>query len=975
MDRLISLPLLAQQAGDYSIRIVSSGVPAFYRLSLASVDTATAENISRYQIETALLATFVESFDLGHRPPDEVLARVRDYSAWCASHGNSCSLQAGFLCAAINEHSGRYKEAEACATGAVAFLNLDPDLERRLAFLAEAAVLELPAGNLVRAQSLVQQARPLLSDQTNGFLKVLALNNFCAIRLSGGESAAAKPDCQAALDLAQQIGFETGMANAIMGLAQIDSYHGGTEVVDAAEKAATIFHRYRDYRGAAEALQKTLPVLWRQGKPQIALARATDALALCKEANDPHLCWESLYWMGIIYESNGDFPKARAYYQEALKAADSADDVLSGLSIQLRLIHADLIQSHDTQSVLQSYSEVLKRGQALHAENIEVEAMVRIGEISVKTGDLSTAERYFNQALAIYRKNSVTDNEQAILYSLGGVYRSQHNYDKALATYREALEISQKIGFRTGSALALSGIARTERQQGALDDALSSMEESIRVLESQRTDILSPEMRMRFLADLKPFFDEEFDLLVEMNERKPEGSYMKKAFRLSEQSKARVLLENIPTLQEGLRVELSPDILARAAQLKDKVVTASTDPKTDKSDLDRAIAEYDQTLAQIQARAPMYRALASPEILDPDDVSKWLNRDAVLIEFRICPHKSLAFVLSPTEPMFVAQLAGGPALQPLIDALVKAQSTTGTADADEQYQRAAGALSQALLAPLQGHMQHKRLFLVSDGALQNVSFAALPDPSTPAAYQPLVADHEIAYLPSASVASAIDTLMAHDHTKKQSILVFADPAFAGDTFPARPSSGFSVENDLILKAFAGQTIKDYVGLRASLDSLTVEDLLRYSILHFATHTDVDLNHPQLSGIRLSSVRSDGKPRDGTLHLLDIYNLHLASELVVLSSCESAAGPDMPGEGMIAVARGFIYAGSRRTLGTLWSPQMYDPPKLMQRFYTSLLKAPGFTPASALRMAQISLWNEGESPRVWANFVLLGGWAE
>jgi CHAT domain-containing protein len=82
---------------------------------------------------------------------------------------------------------------------------------------------------------------------------------------------------------------------------------------------------------------------------------------------------------------------------------------------------------------------------------------------------------------------------------------------------------------------------------------------------------------------------------------------------------------------------------------------------------------------------------------------------------------------------------------------------------------------------------------------------------------------------------------------------------------------------------------------------------------------------------------------------------------------------LPGEGLIAIARGFMYAGSRRAIGTLWNLQGYDPPLFIERFYKSLLSQPGMAIASALRSAQLSFWKEGKSPRSWAAFVMFGDW--
>src|SRR6185436_12875324 len=64
---------------------------------------------------------------------------------------------------------------------------------------------------------------------------------------------------------------------------------------------------------------------------------------------------------------------------------------------------------------------------------------------------------------------------------------------------------------------------------------------------------------------------------------------------------------------------------------------------------------------------------------------------------------------------------------------------------------AAAELSRMLLAPVAHSLRGKRLLVVTTGVLQYVPFAMLPDPSARDAAQPLIVEHEIAYLPSASM--------------------------------------------------------------------------------------------------------------------------------------------------------------------------------------------------------------------------------
>jgi len=153
------------------------------------------------------------------------------------------------------------------------------------------------------------------------------------------------------------------------------------------------------------------------------------------------------------------------------------------------------------------------------------------------------------------------------------------------------------------------------------------------------------------------------------------------------------------------------------------------------------------------------------------------------------------------------------------------------------------------------------------------------------------------------------------------------------------------------------------------------ELGEYRIVHIATHGLLNNVHPELSGIVLSLVDKEGKPQDGFLRLQDIYNLRLSAELVVLSACQTGLGKEIKGEGLVGLARGFMYAGAPRILASLWKVDDQATGELMKRFYQGMLGDERLSAAGALRQAQLSIWKEKQwrEPYYWAAFVLQGEW--
>jgi CHAT domain-containing protein len=296
-----------------------------------------------------------------------------------------------------------------------------------------------------------------------------------------------------------------------------------------------------------------------------------------------------------------------------------------------------------------------------------------------------------------------------------------------------------------------------------------------------------------------------------------------------------------------------------------------------------------------------------------------------------------------------------------------------------------------LLGPVAGKLAGKRLLVVADGALQYVPFAALPVPGRRTARVPLAADHEVVGLPSASVLGVLREPPHGPASPRGAVAAFADPVFEhddprlgaasgaggvpvaagpGTEFPRLAASRLEAAG-IVAMAPEGATLLA-TGFRASRETATTRELARYRIVHFATHGIFDDGRPERSGVVLSMFDERGKPRDGFLRLHDVYELELPVELVVLSACDTALGREVRGEGLVGMVRGFMYAGAKRVVASLWKVDDEATGELMRAFYRGMLQE-GRTPADALRQAQIGLWRSRRwhAPFYWGAFVLQG----
>jgi CHAT domain-containing protein len=317
--------------------------------------------------------------------------------------------------------------------------------------------------------------------------------------------------------------------------------------------------------------------------------------------------------------------------------------------------------------------------------------------------------------------------------------------------------------------------------------------------------------------------------------------------------------------------------------------------------------------------------------------------------------------------------------------------------ADVASTTTARALSELVLWPAARAIAgKKRVVIAADGALHFVPFLMLPDPNAPE--EPLIAGHEVLSIPSVSVLAAVRGKNSGDPGAGKKLVLLADPVFeasderitkAGTATvvaalePIRGVDGRSLgrlpssraEAEAIAALVPGPNRRVLLDFEANRQAVLDGALADGRIIHFATHGLLDAAHPEGSGLVLSAFDPGGRPIEGTLRLVDIYGLRLNAELVTLSACETALGREIRGEGLIGLTRGFLHAGARRVIASLWKVSDRATSELMVVLYRSLM-GEGSGASAALRNAVLSVRQDPKyrAPYYWAAFELQGDWA-
>lgn len=239
------------------------------------------------------------------------------------------------------------------------------------------------------------------------------------------------------------------------------------------------------------------------------------------------------------------------------------------------------------------------------------------------------------------------------------------------------------------------------------------------------------------------------------------------------------------------------------------------------------------------------------------------------------------------------------------------------------------------------------VFVCPDGALHRAPFSVL------------LATDDLRRLPSATILAHLRSRRTPDETPARVLAV------AGrENAQHRRLAGAAAEVRRLRLRFGGVTVPG--GARADTMAFGGADPAAFDVLHLACHGEVDPERPWNSSLVFGSADRPLRVRAG-----EVARLDLKARLAVLSSCGSAAGGILAGEGVLGLASGFLAAGVPSVVATLWPVDDATTARFVSAFYGAL--AAGQPAARALATGRAALRADPASshPFYWAGFVLLG----
>jgi CHAT domain-containing protein/predicted negative regulator of RcsB-dependent stress response len=724
--------------------------------------------------------------------------------------------------------------------------------------------------------------------------------------------------------------------------------------------------------GLAEALSES-------GLPEQALIHFQQALDYLRQTQNPNYVGYALWQIGCTHYLLGNYSEAITQLNLAL-AADEPDGILAA-------------QCHEF-----------------------------LGRVYLATGEREAALRHLQLALNVYSKTANPKEAAQARAVMGQVFEQQGQFQRAADYYKQALTAFEKLADTVNAATVYYALGGLELKRGDYDAAENYLSRSVSHTENLRRVSTSRDLAAAFSANVHERYISYIDCLMRESQKQPERSLDVRAFETSELARARSLTDLLLATQTNFLPGVDAQLAEQEKSLRQSLrvkedarisLLAKTYKKEELDALNREIAsletKYKQATDTIRARYPAYDQINRPTGWNLDQIKEQViaDDDTALLEYSLGREKSYLWVVTRAG-LTSYELPSAQLINESAERVYGLLSGDVNPETEQSVAQAGRQLSQMVLLPAALHLNKRRLIVVADGALNYIPFQFLPTPDS--APEPLIANHEVVYAPSASILGELHIEASRRRQPTTLLAAFGDPVFAPNYVQHKSASagdyiatvqppegerwrqalrdiepeGDTVDPESIqplfystlelanLREVAGPDSLVATGFDATPEKLAAADLTKYAILHFATHGILDAKRPENSGLFLSMVDREGKAQNGFVGLRDIYALHAPVDLVVLSACRTGLGKDVRGEGLIGLTRGFMYAGASSVMASLWKVDDEATAELMKQFYSNMLQKE-MTPAEALRAAQNTVRQKPQwhSPYYWAAFTLQG----
>ncbi len=735
------------------------------------------------------------------------------------------------------------------------------------------------------------------------------------------------------------------------------------------------------------------------GNNDDALQMYLDGLALAEKhnvsASDPNamIIYNSL---GMFYFRQGDFTEAKKALTNTIKGWQVMREDKEGMK---------------SLSALSQAFNVASRGR-LSINNVPgIEAYENLGSTYLKLGEHENLKNFYYEDVKSICEDMTTSDGGRTQPEVGGVKINEMLSSPCLAIDQHFALLLSEAGYRKEALDLILKVAKTQGSNSEKYFSILYGEYFGRQYLDNSSKYLSSVVTITHGIESSTATERGFEALL--NNKGRFFDYRTRLIRAATETGDRKIKKDYQKLKV-LNAKLTELSLAKDSVDSDDYSDAFGEKLSLEIKVKRALHEEIKADFQEFSAKDVYAKI--PQKTAYVDIVKTDRFDNNSLSFD--GYEYYAFVVTAPSHVEIIKLGTAEKIDKLVKrfhSVINEAVTVGHVPDEAQMSKVLTLLQAEILAPVLAKLSSfDHLIISPDGSLNLLPFEILPM----ADGRYLIEDFTITYVTSGrDLVKPVVKVAENDRA-----VVFADPLYSlgsqerskalkslgvkeGSLRSSAPWSfrgaGFSPLPDTQLEALqVGEALKrmGHITLEVYQQDQALEEVLLEEksprFLHIATHgyfigkddiegpaqNDSNMNamhvlreNPMLrSGIALAGANTslESGIDYGVVSAEKICQIDLsATEMVVLSACNTGSGDVQSGEGVFGLQRSILTAGAQSLVMSSWSVPSKETTELMSNFYS--LMAQGLPKAEALRQAKLSVLKESPNPFYWGAFVYVG----
>ncbi len=682
------------------------------------------------------------------------------------------------------------------------------------------------------------------------------------------------------------------------------------------------------------------------------------------------------------------------------------------------LLYSNLAQAYialnDNQNAFLYFEKAINlQEEGIISPNKKISLFIEFADFLLTNKKYEECKKYYDDAsimiLNSFGKNSATYAN--IISKLGYYYLKTFALDSSLYYFNKAIKIwnmsPDDIGVNLVAfnevkyAEAYIGRASALYQIYLIDgnpEMLNASSIDIQMILDRIEQVISKldkESKLLIFDQLKPAYNLAIEIAYEQNRLSDNNAYLQDVFTYMERSKSAVLLASVRNLDALKSADVPVNVMELEKQLNEEInglrqlladEKQKRSPAAEKvsffeSKLLSLLIEHDSLVSKLEKNYPRYYSLkydrSTIQLIHL--VEKMKNSEAI-IEYELADSSIYIYAITKNG-IIIEQSDIDSTFWKSLDYLL----TVKNVDISEfkkqeiqQFYKHSNYLWCKLIEPVCHLVNSKKLIIIPDGVLGYLPFEILarttedPEKLDFKSMPYLLKEFPVSYSYSATLK--YNPFFDKKGESNQKLLAFA-PDYSlesrnntktrnlkFDNLPNAKQEVVNIEDMWGGKIFMGEEATKLNFIKKAGD---------YNVIHLAMHAMINDSIPMFSKLIFAESQKDTS--SSFLNTYEIYDLVLNASMVTLSACNTGSGILRNGEGIMSLARGFIYAGVPSIVMTLWEVQDKSGSDIMTSYYKNLTL--GDSKDVALQKAKLEfIYNSPDyntHPFYWSAYIVTG----